>query len=224
MRARLIYEKFVQDSDPIKDLGIGIKAIAGREIGKMFGMTFLQVSEYMYGENWIYISESIFIFEFFRKIYYNDISLQNAYNEIIKRDKIYRDKSFQDNVIHKLKERYGIEVNYFMLRESLNEKFVEDSDPIKDLRIGYTPVNFSKKRIEFGVYPKSNRIGLNKWLEYLRSLRGKTIRGIFESEKDIISFRIRNYTSINWARKLVFYSDEIGAIHRINFKRTYYIK
>lgn len=65
-----------------------------------------------------------------------------------------------------------------MRAKFVNEKFIDDSDPIKDMGIGTYRVNFQE------VYDDINpKIHLTNWLKYLESLVGKHINGKFKNKR-----------------------------------------
>jgi hypothetical protein len=95
------------------------------------------------------------------------------------------------------------------IKESLYEKFTEESDPIHDLGIGAT--NFKEKRKELIKYPGYTR----NWLDYLNSLRGKKIIGRFQHKRNfatrilsgekIYKFIIQDNASYSDGKTLYFY-------------------
>jgi len=103
------------------------------------------------------------------------------------------------------------------VKESVNEKFTEDSDPIHDLGIG--GISFEEKRKETigAEYLKSS-----EWLDYLRSLIGKTISGDF-GKKGIKTFKICHYESYNRGTRLNFY-DEDDNLYLVQPDKRYIIR
>jgi len=132
MRARFIYEKFTEDSDPIKDLGIGsMKYIYDNlKPGDVFRLTknlpgvkkkkgqFVKIERVIKIEGDIYDNKTI---EY--TLYNNKEDLKNG-KALYKRTWGWSYKFFKNSF------------EIVSISESLNEKFVQDSDPVQDLRIG----------------------------------------------------------------------------------------
>jgi hypothetical protein len=136
----IIYEKFVQDSDPIKDLGIGIKDMWKKQKNKLWRTPFLNIhkkyfSKYHSEFNWQ-------LCEAFCDIVYNLMNEQDpqtAYDNACENyDLLKDDGSNLNNKYRKIlakvaNKEFHIKVS---LSKKVNEKFTQDSDPIKDLGIG----------------------------------------------------------------------------------------
>jgi len=150
-----IYEKFVEDSDPITDMGIGMKHQIKKWIETETG--------YKYKEKdllWICAGEGKI--EFVKYLLDteadvhadNDHALRSAsYNGHTDVVKLLLDAGANvhaagyqalqwainykhDDVVKILQDHIAKEKKNKAVKESLNEKFTEDSDPIKDLEIG----------------------------------------------------------------------------------------
>jgi hypothetical protein len=150
MRAKSIYEKFTEDdSDPIHDMGIGSKFvkikngdivqlkkyISQDEFDSLFKCTFAGAQ---YEENICGIVKSVRIYENYRvylKIaFFGDFEETSSFIYLI---------NVEDYIYVEAKASIDTWEKYFRvipkeeaLKESLNEKFFEDSDPIEDLGIG----------------------------------------------------------------------------------------
>jgi len=140
MRAKFINEKFKEESDPVKDMGIS--AIADLKKRK-----------------WIFsnatINEIITTREhkilFYRNMYiilYKD-GINNdwrAVTDIYPIDSGSYITSYdidQNRLIKKVKLAIGKKVNKYERKKKVNEKFSEDSDPIRDIGIGiYRSANY----------------------------------------------------------------------------------
>lgn len=87
-----------------------------------------------------------------------------------------------------------------MRAKFINERFVEDSDPIRDMGIGGVEINFAIKRKE--LRPQDD---LDDWMNFLRSLMGKTIIGKF---KDVgkKKFKIYDFESYAYGTRIQFES------------------
>jgi hypothetical protein len=108
------------------------------------------------------------------------------------------------------------------------EKFTEDSDPIRDMGIGFgNPVNFeeiAKKTIRRNSPSGNWTKNRDNWLNFLESLVGKKLTGKFWGEKDIISIRVKKYDSYMEGKEIYFYdSDHAESRHRVHPDETYYI-
>ena len=132
-------------------------------------------------------------------------------NYALKMARIYGHK----NIIKLLQKYSSDQTN--IVKESINEKFKEDSDPIHDLGIG--GISFEEKRKETigAEYLKSS-----EWLDYLRSLIGKTISGDF-GKKGIKTFKICHYESYNRGTRLNFY-DEDDNLYLVQPDKRYIIR
>jgi len=112
-------------------------------------------------------------------------------------------------------------MNMKLVREYINEKFSEDSDPIKDMRIGTERINFQEAYDIINPYNK-----LDGWLRYLRSFVGKTISGKFKQRYEGIVFKefliIKNYTSLNFGEDIIFTDDSDNKFYVIK-SEDYYI-
>jgi hypothetical protein len=92
-----------------------------------------------------------------------------------------------------------------LVREHINEKFTEDSDPIADMGIGTTIINFEKLRNE--VKPEIGFTELKFWVEnILPPLVGKKILGEFENV-GIKKFIIQKIDSFEKGKKIVIYKN-----------------
>ena len=132
-------------------------------------------------------------------------------NYALKMARIYGHK----NIIKLLQKYSSDQTN--IVKESINEKFKEDSDPIHDLGIG--GISFEEKRKEtIG----SDLIKSSEWLDYLRSLIGKTITGDF-GENGIKTFKICHSESYHRGTRLNFY-DEDNNLYLVQSDKRYIIR
>ena len=165
MRVReSLYEKFVQDSDPIADMGIGmINKI--KEWIKSIGREFIE-------EDLLCICARHGKTEFVKYLLDAGVDVhedgdralrfasENGHTEIVKLlldagADVHADGDWalqlasyygHVDVVKILKDHIAKEKKNKVVKESLNEKFVQDSDPIKDLGIGiFGPNNFNNK-------------------------------------------------------------------------------
>ena len=160
-----IYEKFIQDSDPIADMGIGMK----HQIKKWIET---ETDYYAYEQDLLWICSMHGKAEFVKYLLDagadvhagNDYSLQIASNnghiEVVKilldagtnvhaEDNCalrWAKQNRHKDVIKVLKDHIAKEKKNKTVKENLNEKFVEDSDPIADMDIGMKHIfkNFVK--------------------------------------------------------------------------------
>lgn len=110
------------------------------------------------------------------------------------------------------------------------EKFIQNSDPIKDLNIG--TINLYEKAQDIIYNSKQDKRGLKFWLDYAKTLIGKTISGKFIKgdfgltiNKKIIQkkFKIYRYNSYAHATTIVFY-DKKNNPYIVLKNEFYYIK
>ena len=171
-------EKFTEDSDPVQDMGIGLRTFLKKEMEKETIMNpGIAYREYFK----IYCNDSYneYYYHIVRilwqtiKYYVNKefSSIQDSFESSCRYE--FHDESFNTKIKLKLKKKIAqilkkkYHVNVDPLYESLNEKFTEDdSDPIKDLNIGQIHkirewiqyVSTTKGRGQFG---GSNKIDSN---------------------------------------------------------------
>lgn len=225
-----IFEKFKEDSDPIKDLDIGYLIVKipcratyhGKEDGK---------------DNWSWSAESMdFHFGQYLPKYIKeyDINFEPLPPKTIdSRDGSLKISGIRKNVITFIKLLYSLNNNQlkefiknYTINESLNEKFTEEGDPISDLRIGFEEINFHEKSKKL-----VSRENLGPWLEYLNSLVGRTIEGLF-FKKDYeykgplnakhYKFKIKYYNSYMYGSS-IFFTDTDGISYEVLKEENYYI-
>jgi hypothetical protein len=81
-----------------------------------------------------------------------------------------------------------------LVRENINEKFKEESDPIRDMAIGTVSLHEIAKKT---IGNKKLRNGKNQWRNYLHSLIGKKITGKFYiAYDDKTTRKLKEYTFI----------------------------
>jgi len=134
MRAKFINEKFTEDSDPIHDMGIGLL------YHKHDFKSYEEMHEWMY--EMMPIILNIKNIEQLLPDYPGSYGLNIKYADKYKN---YIDTYF---TIHGVRPEYyfGIFADYIRkrlnekknIKESLNEKFTEEGDPIKQMNIGYS--------------------------------------------------------------------------------------
>lgn len=140
-KRRKVYEKFEEESDPIADLGIGIKKFWEKELKREGGINSIESAIHYYG-NEKFTNEAFAVFKVLKHIVNKDIDNQEDIQKIFEdtiNDLIIRrgDKIELDKVIYALKKFFYIEVKPFKPKKPyLQEKFSEESDPITDLGIG----------------------------------------------------------------------------------------
>jgi hypothetical protein len=134
-----INEKFTDDSDPIHDMGIGLPTLLKRDLKITGNMNSSQASTY-YWETPAYDDAAYTIFRIIDRIVpTNDYSLENIqkmYYDEIKYKRYAKSADQQKRIIETFKKFYGVTIQPIDIKESLNEKFTDESDPIKDLDIG----------------------------------------------------------------------------------------
>jgi hypothetical protein len=135
VREYIIFEKFIEDGDPIHDMGIG------------FNISMDFKSEYQLFDWLSEMLPAILNTRTFPKNILNDPDSDGWYlhhkystaiqNYVSKYLTIKGDYSYflPKKFHHFLKKKYP-HLKSWMIKESLNEKFTEDSDPIHDMGIG----------------------------------------------------------------------------------------
>lgn len=133
MRAHFVFEKFSKESDPVKDMGIGLPDWNNLKPGTILrAKNDIGIDSYMRFNNasgYDHISKGNRIQ--IKKLNYNwhgaELYIHDGWHSIT-------------GTLKQFKNRFDID-GYQKLKESLNEKFKEVSDPVKDMGIGY------KKRV-----------------------------------------------------------------------------
>jgi hypothetical protein len=136
VKEHIIFEKFVEDSDPIKDMGIGLKSIyKNLKRGDILKIKKKLVMED--GDRTVYPINSYLLILDVENINSRDKNI--FYNYYKNENDFENDKEEEHDVwtwdFEFFKEFFE-KVGEKNISESLNEKFVEDSDPIHDLGIG----------------------------------------------------------------------------------------
>lgn len=137
MRAKFVFEKFTEKSDPIKDLGIGVPDWDNLTPGTILqAKTDIGLDSYMRFNNqssYVHIPKGGKVTIMHLK--YNWVS-----------NKLYVNTAAHSMLatIQQFKNRFDI-VGHTNIKESVNEKFKQDSDPIKDLGIGYSKSTLDSK-------------------------------------------------------------------------------
>jgi hypothetical protein len=128
MKAKFIYEKFTDESDPIKDMGIGIYTERNfktmNDAHKFLydilpGFLKIQKPKQVIAHD----DEYILVHEYYIKIYkywYKYVRVNNKYYS-------FDADEFKTYIKKRLKNK---------IKENVNEKFTDESNPIKDLGIG----------------------------------------------------------------------------------------
>jgi hypothetical protein len=128
----ILLEKFKEESDPIKDLDIGVI----REIKQRYWRIIDEViDKILKGKHEILLYKNTYVL-----IYYNrKIKLWSAITDIYPKDSGSYLSSYADTkeaVIKRVKLGIGKKLNNLKIKSKLHEKFEEVSDPIHDLGIG----------------------------------------------------------------------------------------
>jgi hypothetical protein len=125
---KYINEKFTEDSDPVTDMGIGIKYLLKKEYDKLSEKN-LDVPSYLFGDKHAYYATECVheIIEFLlSRDNFNNIKLPLKYRQ-----------SLSDYGIKIIKEYFKDKFDLtIIIDKKVNEKFTEDSDPITDMGIG----------------------------------------------------------------------------------------
>lgn len=142
MRAYSVFEKFEKDSDPIEDMGIGLPAFWRKEYEKMGSSTTEIEYRKYFPKDFVSITASHekivnLLYGTLKYVTLNKLSPQKAFVKISVWCNI------QYNYINEFEVRKMVadvlEKHFYMKVNpdfTLQEKFVKDSDPIKDMAIG----------------------------------------------------------------------------------------
>jgi hypothetical protein len=203
-----INEKFVEDSDPIEDMGIGFSGIMKELKNKvrMAGNRKSIESSMIYYEDTKYSDEAYAVYFVLDDVLRDNKNkkfktfedIQNSFEEAVKH--FVHVVSCNVNlrlVVEAINKFFGLNVHFFKLRESLNEKFELDSDPIHDLGIGEPFVKIKRGNI---IKPKDN-ISEKEFT--------KAFKRIFNNQKDVGA-------SIRHTMR--------GVIKKADFYKTNYLK
>jgi len=149
-----INEKFMEESDPIQDMGIGLKHVwkiehekAGKESPWVTSERYFKTKEYR-DEAYITYIIMLYIMEGLKQKEYTVINIQQLANKCINDpDTLMYARNISELNFEKIEEGlknfYYIDVkltynNKIYENTRIDEKFTDDSDPIKDLGIGLT--------------------------------------------------------------------------------------
>jgi hypothetical protein len=144
VRAKFVNEKFTEDSDPIKDLGIGLihhYFIINKTSDNIYyfiekGPNFVEKNK---PTTYIYSVKKGNVYRKHPDLYAHQELRSNSYAF----NKGNSNKMAIPNDLNAAKEFI---INHYLkkLKKSLNEKFTEDSDPVHDMGIGfYHPKTFN---------------------------------------------------------------------------------
>jgi len=157
MRARFIYEKFEQDSDPIKDMGIGIVGLwdytledAAQEIWEITKPSvYAQINDARRGGRTYTIIPSNITKRGCDKLAFepNDFTFKQLTKAVKKRI----DDAIKNKIIN-----LDYNIRYNTIKENVNEKFEQESDPIKDMGIGFP--KFLKSEADRLLHTKYNEL------------------------------------------------------------------
>lgn len=117
MRAYFIYEKFTQDSDPVSDLGIGVKTLMRKDKKYIKSNNIFKSAEYLFG-NEAFLKEMGFVHIFLQMyLELENPSLADAqaiYDVIAKGFNIKHKKIIsQPSLLKFFKERYGLKLKRY---------------------------------------------------------------------------------------------------------------
>lgn len=131
----VVSEKFTKDSDPISDMGIGMMDFWKKAFKEKGKQSSFEGSEKYFNDD-KHTDESYVIYLILKYIVEHNCGspklIKNALEDIIK-DRLENPKNKIDrNALFKALKKYF----YIDVSENIDEKFVEDSDPIQDLGIG----------------------------------------------------------------------------------------
>jgi hypothetical protein len=224
-----VNEKFIEDSDPIQDMGIGVQHYVKKTIEKIAkeqGNTSLTQKEYDNIDDLLWISAWLKRIDLVKLILkmnvdvhkYRDRALRWAiYNHDLKMTKLLLDArsyliddhylkwALKDNEEYpEMKKVIEDHIKSRKIKESLNEKFVEDSDPIHDMNIGiYVHKKFS------------NREKMYEWLSNHLQVILDVGRPLDDILKDILNNpgKRGSYLGPKYTNKLFKYAEKYLSLH-----------
>ena len=227
MKAKFIQEKFVEDSDPVEDLGIGIRHMFN---SLKDGDVLLIVKDLKITDGWaagvdILPKGGIILVH---EVEHKDDIIDIAYTQF-KNIENYKKKlpSVQLGGRTVDREKWTISFDFFKehfrridpkkLEESLNEKFTEDSDPVEDLGIGSVKKlfqNLKEKDILVTIKPlQITNVSLNtKKIYPVGSLI--IINDVYWYDDDELSIIYTQYDSIKDLKNDNPSKDESGALRK----------
>ena len=90
-----------------------------------------------------------------------------------------------------------------IVKEHINEKFIEKSDSIKDLGIGGIDLT--------QVYKETVGVGVKNWEKFFKQYRGKQITIFDKDKKKNVTFTLKDVKmSTTWVPKVVYLFSEGG--------------
>jgi len=156
-KRRKLYEKFTQESDPIRDMNIGIIKFWKEEYEKQRDITAPENAQNLFGDE-KYYQEAFIIFNILRIIVnnniFNDSEIQQIVNTLIGQHTLNSKKKININkMIKVLNDNFHMNVTYKgKNKQDVNEKFTQDSDPIIDMGIGEINYYFNIKQSPGNMY------------------------------------------------------------------------
>lgn len=156
----LLSEAFTENSDPIDDLNIGMKSYWKKEsqrIGLYDGERFDR--EYVFLNDYKKQRIGNVVYNTLRKAG-EGLNPQTAFEDVCKQEEYvdFIDKlKYRKKAAEILRTIFNMRVDWDFVKESLNEKFTEDSDPIHDMNIGigrYFYIKFNEIRNSYSFVEK----------------------------------------------------------------------
>lgn len=205
IKEHIILEKFIEDSDPIYDIGIGIYGLLKNEYNKIAPMDYDERAKYLF-KNKFYQGAGTAVKALLPLIIEDKLIDKKNINKLEKTldniRKNYGLSEFGVNiVIEYFKDKFDIKLPAF--HKQIHEKFIEDSDPIDDLGIGL--------RREFEKYIEMLRIPDIKKYEFGSSLKGYDallVQAAMDGKYDVINYLLnvkranakgKNSLALRWA-------------------------
>jgi hypothetical protein len=242
LRSKFIFEKFEEESDPVYDMRIGLRAIYDN----------IKPNDIFKVKKDIISSNNTILFPKNTLILINTIYRQpgKEYDVCLGCDVINKQGYVIEYGYSSWLWSYKFFKEYFepyhLVKETLDEKFTQESDPIKDLGIGINQKNFFEHRVMktlSALAPESidvlesffNTDIDNIYLLYWESDASGTIHGIINvitiekilknSKKIYTKKYVNTYTRSNTNEPVIFtgYKTKIGKIGTFEYNNTAFV-
>jgi hypothetical protein len=138
VKEHIILEKFELDSDPVEDLGIGLRGLLKKEYEIIKSKSNEEKASYIFN-NYRLQAAATCIYLMIREASKgeNDLNVEFWNNIFLINKQMAALSDYGVKIVKKyFKKKFDIKLTLNEYRKKVNEKFIEDSDPIHDLRIG----------------------------------------------------------------------------------------
>lgn len=103
-----------------------------------------------------------------------------------------------------------------IVKEHINEKFIDKTDPIVDMGIGGIDLK--------QVYQETAGVGIKNWEKFLKQYRGKQITIFDKHTKRNVTFTLKDVKlSTTWGPKVVFLFSEGGREYTLDLGKPMHV-